>query len=57
MERIDLNSVSCLLNAYDMTEWKQLEHERERLIDELQEALGNIKTLYRAIYSPTGESK
>lgn len=45
MERIDLNSVSYLLRlVYDMTAWKQLEQERERLIGELQEALGNLKT-------------
>lgn len=46
MERIELKGQACLLTlVYDITEWKQLEYERERLIGELQEALANIKTL------------
>jgi hypothetical protein len=54
IERIDLNSVPCLLNAYDMTEWKQLEQERERLIGKLQEGLGEYKNLCGLIHICAG---
>jgi PAS domain S-box-containing protein len=46
IERIDLAGEQCLLSmTQDMTAHNQATAERERLIDELREALANIKTL------------